>query len=92
MPHTVVTSREYNQNRSAADKALRDGPVVITHRGRPAKVLMSYREYERLKGRELHGEKKKSLLELLTMPGLEDIDFDPPRIGNELLRIPDFED
>ena len=50
------------------------GPVVITDRGKPSHVLMTYDEFTRLTG------KRRSLVEALAMPGLSDIDFDPPRV------------
>ncbi len=73
---TTISSREFNQDTGKAKKAAADGPVFITDRGRPAHVLLSITEYERMKGPE------KSLAELLYMPGAEDIDLEseiPPR-------------
>jgi len=81
---TTITSRDYNRNRSLADNALGKGPVIITDRGRPAKVILSFAEYERLSG------KKKNILELLAMPCDMEIDFDPPRLDGEI-RIPEFD-
>jgi hypothetical protein len=46
---------------------------VITDRGEPSHVLMTYDQYRRLTGG------RSSLAEALAMPGLSDIDFDPPR-------------
>ncbi len=82
---TTISSREFNQDTSKAKKAAANGPVFITDRGRPAHVLLTITEYERLKGPE------KSLAELLYMPGAEDIDLEseiPPR--SELARGADF--
>jgi prevent-host-death family protein len=45
---TMMTSREFNQHTSAAKQAARSGPVLVTDRGRPRHVLMTYEEYERL--------------------------------------------
>jgi len=45
---TTVTSREFNRDVSAAKRAASNGPVVITDNGRPAHVLLSIRDYERL--------------------------------------------
>ena len=72
---TTLTSRELNHDVSKAKKAAQDGPVVITDRGKPSHVLMSYHEFERLTG------KRHSLVEALSMPGLSEIAFDPPRAG-----------
>ncbi len=73
MAITTVSSRELNQDVSRAKKAAQDGPVVITDRGKPSHVLMTYEEFQRLTGR------RRSLLEVLAMPGLSDIAFDLPR-------------
>jgi len=68
----TMTSREANQDFSRAKREARTGPVIITERGRPANVLMSYDEYKRLT------DKPKSLFDLLAMPGQEDVEFEPP--------------
>ena len=72
MTITTVTSRELNQDVARAKKAARSGPVFITDRGKPAHVLLSIEDYRRLTGR------RRSLAEALSMPGLADIDFEPP--------------
>lgn len=72
MSITTLTSRELNHDVSNAKKAARNGPVIITDRGRPSHVLMTYDEFARLTG------KRRSLVDALAMPGLSDIDFDPP--------------
>ncbi|WP_346302144.1 hypothetical protein [Halomonas sp. BM-2019] len=46
----------------------------MTDRGKPAHVLLSIEEYQRLTG------KHRSLVEALSMPGLSDIEFDAPRV------------
>lgn len=80
---TTVSSREFNQDTSGVKKAADDGPVVITDRGRPAYVLLTFEEFERMKGPQ------KSLAELLAMPGSEDIEFEvPPR--TEMVREVDL--
>lgn len=73
MNHTRLSSRELNHDVSRAKKAALDGPVIITDRGRPSHVLMTYETYERLTG------KRRSILDALSAPGLSDIDFDTPR-------------
>jgi len=72
MAITTVSSREFNHDTSGAKKAAAKGPVFITDRGRPAHVLLTIREYERMK------KKQPTLAELLAMPGGEDIDFEVP--------------
>jgi prevent-host-death family protein len=73
MTITTLSSRELNHDVSRAKKAAQDGPVVITDRGKPSHVLMTYDEFQRLTG------KRRSLVEALAMPGLSGIGFDPPR-------------
>ncbi len=73
MPITTLSSREFNQDTSRAKKAAIEGPVFITDRGKPAHVLLSIEEYQRLTARP------RSIVEALSMPGLSDIEFDPPR-------------
>lgn len=68
----TMTSREANQDFSRAKREARSGPVIITERGRPANVLMSYDEYRKLTG------KPKNLFDLLAMPGQEEVEFEPP--------------
>ena len=74
MTITTVTSRELNQDLARAKKAAKSGPVFITARGKPAHVLLSIEDYRRLAGQ------RRSLVEALSMAGLADIDFDPPRV------------
>lgn len=73
---TVMTSREFNQDTSGAKRAAEEGPVFITDRGRPAHVLLSIEEYQRLTGGT------GSIIDQLAMPGVEDIEFEVPRLGN----------
>ena len=50
------------------------GPVFITHRGKPAHVLLCIADYWRLT------DEHRNLAESLAMAGLADIDFRPPSI------------
>jgi prevent-host-death family protein len=45
---TRLSSREFNQDTGRAKNAARSGPVFITDRGRPAHVLLTFEDYERL--------------------------------------------
>ena len=74
MAITTLSSREFNQDTRRAKKAASKGPVFITDRGKPAHVLLSMEEYQRLSG------KPRNVLDALSMPGLADVDFDPPRL------------
>ncbi|WP_138467886.1 type II toxin-antitoxin system prevent-host-death family antitoxin [Poseidonocella sp. HB161398] len=75
MTITTLTSRELNQDVGRAKRAAQDGPVFITDRGRPAHVLLTIEEYRRLSGAG------RKLSEALAMPGLSEIEFDPPKTG-----------
>jgi prevent-host-death family protein len=68
---TTLTSRELNHDVGRAKNAAEAGPVVITDRGRPSHVLMTYGEFERLTG------KCRNIVDALSMPGLSNIDFKP---------------
>lgn len=83
MTITTLSSREFNQDTSRAKKAASEGPVFITDRGKPAHVLLSFEDYQRITG----GHRK--IADALAMPGLADIEFDPPRV-NIGLRPADF--
>ncbi len=48
MTITTISSREFNQAASEAKRAANSGPVFITDRGRPAHVLLSFEDYQRL--------------------------------------------
>jgi prevent-host-death family protein len=80
---TTLSSREFNQDTGRAKKAALSGPVFITDRGRPAHVLLSIEEYQRLLGGG------PSLVDLLSMAGTEDIEFEPPR-ASDLSRVADL--
>ena len=48
----VMTSREFARHTYRAQQEAEKSPVVITNRGRPAHVLLSYADYQKLaKGR-----------------------------------------
>ena len=84
MTITTLSSREFNQDTSRAKKAARKGPVFITDRGRPAHVLLSIKEYEEIT------HKRQNILDLLAMPGMAEIDFEPPRLSGKLFHPADF--
>jgi prevent-host-death family protein len=81
---TRLSSREFNQDVSRAKRAADSGPVVITDRGKPAYVLLRHDEYRRLACRG------PTIRELLDQPGLDEIEFDPPRLGGGLFRAADL--
>lgn len=75
MSITTISSREFNQDAGGAKKAADKGPVIITDRGRPAHVLLNFKDYQKLLA------KGPSLFEALAMPEGEDIEFDPPKMN-----------
>ena len=66
---TTLSSREFNQDTGRAIKATETGLVVITDRGKPAYVLMTFSDYQRVMG------KRKNILDLVGMKGAGDIDI-----------------
>ncbi|WP_395600734.1 type II toxin-antitoxin system Phd/YefM family antitoxin [Pseudomonas sp. B19125] len=73
MTITTISSREFNQDTSGAKKAASKGPVFITDRGKPAHVLLSIEDYQKLTGLNV------DIVDLLVMPEAAEIDFDTER-------------
>lgn len=73
MTITTLSSRELNQDVTKAKKAAKEGPVFITDRGKPAHVLLSFEEYQKIT------QQRRNIADALAMPGVEDIEFNPPR-------------
>ena len=84
MTITMLTSRELNQDIGRAKRAAKLGPVVVTDRGKPAHVLLSYSEYRRLTA------SGRTLAEALGMPDVADIKFEPPKV-QIAARLPSFD-
>ena len=84
MAITTLSSREFNQDISRAKKAAKSGPVFITDRGRPAHVLLTIEEYRKIAG------KHESIVDLLAMPGANEVEFEPPRLKGHLHRVVDL--
>lgn len=53
MPVTTLTSVELNRRPHRAMDAAIEGPVFITYYGKPAYVLLSIEEYNRLTGSKI---------------------------------------
>jgi prevent-host-death family protein len=83
MAKSVMTVSDVNQDFSKAQRAVGNGPVVITHRGEPSLVLMSYKDYQSSKG--------KSLLDRLNVPEVEDIDVEFPRLNDTSVKPARFD-
>ena len=76
---STLTSREFNQDTGRAKKEALNGPVYITDRGKPSHVLLSYEEYKAMT------EKKATIGELLSMDGVEDIEFAPGKVNDQAI-------
>ncbi len=76
-----MSSREFNQNLAKAKRESLIEPVIITDRGKPKHVLMSFERFERVLN--THNKEKKSALDMfmdLQHPDVADIDLEiPPR-------------
>lgn len=84
MSITTLSSRELNQDIGRAKRAAHDGPVIITDRGKPVHVLLSFDEYQRIIGQQ------ESIIDQLGLPpGIEDIEVEFPR-SREQARPADF--
>jgi prevent-host-death family protein len=80
MTVSIMTSREFNQDSSRANRAAKAGPVVITERGTRSHVLLSVTDYDRTARRG------RSIADLLADPESAHIDFDPEPLRGELIR------
>ena len=67
---TTLSSRQFNQDASRAKEAVHAGPVFITDRGRPAHVLLTFSDHQKMSALST------KIADLLAMTGCEDIAFD----------------
>lgn len=82
---TTISSCEFNQDASGAQRTAQAGPVFVTDRGTPSHVLLTFEEYRRL------ARDRPTLAELLSAPpGIEDVDFAVPAV-DDLARPARFE-
>jgi prevent-host-death family protein len=77
MRTSTMSAREFNQHVSRAKRAAKDGPVIITERGKPAYVLMRHEEFEAEQRRR---PAPKNLLDALYCPEMEDIEAEFPKM------------
>lgn len=77
MTITILSSHELDQDVIRAKKATKDGPVFIMDRYVPAYVLLSFEEYQKLT------RQRRNIADALSMPGVEDVEFEPPRADIE---------
>lgn len=83
MTITTLSSRQFNQDASRAKKAAEVGPVIITDRGRPAHVLLTFEAYKKITG------VRTKIADLLAMPGVAEVEFEIPQ-SRELARVAKF--
>ena len=76
----IMSSREFNQDIARAKRAAQKAPVVITDRGKPSYVLMRHDTFRELVGQG------PSIRVLLAHYKSDEIDFNPPRLGDDLVR------
>jgi PHD/YefM family antitoxin component YafN of YafNO toxin-antitoxin module len=81
---TTLSSREFNQDTSRAKQAARNGPVFITDRGRPAHVLITIEEYQKLTGGPM------TLAEALAQTESPNVEFEPAKIKGPLSKPVDL--
>lgn len=79
-----ISARDFNQDTAGAKRASSVEPVVILDRGQPSHVLMSIAHYRAL----LHS--SSNIVDLLGMPGIEDVPFDLPPKDREALQPAEF--
>lgn len=85
---TVMTNQEFKQNVSQAQKTAQTEPVIITNRGEPAYVLMTYTEYEKT----LQSKSVRSGLDALMPLDAADIELELQPRSRAQRRPVDFED
>lgn len=81
--NTATLTQKNKQTLADAENDPTSGPVVLRDENGPSHVLLSIADYERL----ISG--KLNILELLWMPGMMDVDFNPQR-SSETARAADF--
>lgn len=72
----AFSSREFNQDVGAAKRAAKVEPVFITDRGKPTHVLLSFETFRQMTG------ETETIIDLLAMPDLVDIDVEAARSGD----------
>jgi prevent-host-death family protein len=77
----TITSRDFNQDVSAAKRSAASEPVIITDRGRPSHVLLSIEEYRRLVADQ------RSIVDWLSVDDDVDLVVEPMNLS---LSVPDL--
>ena len=74
-----ISSQEFNQDVGQAKKISQRYPVVITDRGKPSHVLLSYKQYQQLVAAQ------PAIADLLALP--DDIDFELAKLNMPLKAV-----
>ncbi len=72
MPTTTLTSRDFHQDSGKVKRATENGPVIITDRGKPTLVLLTFEAYEKLQNKRI------SVADALAMPEADDYELELP--------------
>lgn len=81
---TTLTAREFNQDLARAKREAKKAPVIITDRGKPSHVLMTFDAYHRLHVEQVNTE--RSIAHALSMPELADYDMEFPKMDGFSLK------
>jgi prevent-host-death family protein len=81
---TKLSSREFNQDVGRAKRAADQGPVIITDRGKPAYVLVTYEAYRAL------AQAAPSILDLLDQHGPDVSEFEAPGMASGSIKPASF--
>jgi hypothetical protein len=82
---SVMSSQDFSSKIGEFERLTRDGPHFITNGDAVNFVLLSYRDYKRLKGEE------PSIADLLSMPADDDIEFEPPKLNDMGFKPAEFD-
>ena len=98
MSNKSISVQEFRQNPRAAEDASRLEPVFLTEEERPLHVLVDIEEYRHLiqgatglGARPSEGHAGANILEMLRMPEVESLEFEPPRLDGTYFRPAAFE-
>ena len=80
----AISARDFNQDTAGAKRDALGEPVFILDRGQPSHVLMSIDQYRTLLG------SAANIVDLLGMPGVEDLPLDLPPKSSERLQLVDL--
>ena len=70
MSIATLSSRAFNQDACEAKNAAKHRPAIITDRGRPPRVLLTFDDYKKLTG------ERTNIADLLAMPDAAAVDFE----------------